>query len=264
MKIGIFTNTYKDADLAVTKEVITALKGFDCLVCKDISSAFARCGVMTNDNPKGLDMLVVVGGDGTILKVAALCAIHNVPILGINLGTMGFLTEFEQECVPKLGDIIAKKKYEVDKRTLLSVQDALALNEVAVIRKDGLLKVTVSIGGRAGDTYNSDGFLVSTPTGSTAYSLSCGGAIIDPNAPVISLTPINAFSLYSRPVVVGDDQDIVLHLSGNADLTVDGTVISTLSAGSDIRIIKSKHKLSLIRPIGSNFYQRLGEKFSRR
>ena len=266
IKIGIYTNTYKDKGLAVTKKVIGALKDFDCAVCKELAPSFYNCRSFDPDKPKGLDVLITIGGDGTILKIAAAAAVNGVPILGVNLGTVGFLTEIEGGVeIAALPDILGGRQFYVERRTMLDAGGRLALNEAAVIRRDKLLGLEVVVGGQEADAYNSDGFLVSTPTGSTAYSLSCGGPIISPNAHALALTPVNAFSLHSRPIVVGDGEIIEIRLKRGApaDLTLDGVTVGEVT-NKPVVIKKSAHELGFVRRKGSNFYKRLHSKFSRR
>jgi len=253
MKIGIYTNEYKDSGLKITSSVISILKDFECIVFSDANKI------------KNADLIITIGGDGTILQVASVAALNSIPILGVNLGTVGFLTEIEKDDITSIANLIGGKKYTIEKRTMLEAGGNLALNEVAVMRRDKLLGLDVAIGDSEVDSYNSDGFLVSTPTGSTAYSLSCGGPIISPNAPALALTPINAYSLHGRPIVVSDSEQITIKLTRGApsDLTLDGRVIAEISE-KPVIIKKSKYETRFIRQKESNFYKRLLNKFGAR
>jgi len=253
MKIGIYTNEYKDSGLKITSSVMSILKNFECIVFSDTNKI------------KNADLIITIGGDGTILQVASVAALNGIPILGVNLGTVGFLTEIEKDDIKSIPKILTDKKYLIDRRTMLETGGNLALNEVAVMRRDKLLGLDVSISGNEVDSYNSDGFLVSTPTGSTAYSLSCGGPIISPNAPALTLTPINAYSLHSRPVVVSDSEEITIKLTRGApaDLVLDGKIIAEVSSKAGV-VKKSKYETLFIRQRESNFYKRLLSKFGAR
>jgi len=253
VKVGIYTNEYKDNGLKITSFVISMLKDFECIVFTDAKKI------------KGVDILITIGGDGTILQVASVAAFIEIPVLGVNLGTVGFLTEIEKDDIKSISKILTDKKYLIDRRTMLEAGGNLALNEVAVMRRDKLLGLDVAIGGNEVDSYNSDGFLVSTPTGSTAYSLSCGGPIISPNAPALALTPINAYSLHGRPIVVSDDEQITIRLTRGvpAELTLDGRVVAEVSS-KPVVIKKSKYETLFIRQKESNFYKRLLNKFGTR
>ncbi|MCL2370988.1 MAG: NAD(+)/NADH kinase [Firmicutes bacterium] len=253
MKIGIFANTNKDSGLKVTSKIKSTLKDFECVICNQ------------PEQIKGIDFLITVGGDGTILQASSATALNQIPILGVNLGTVGFLTELERDEIGKIGQILTSKNYIIERRAMLEAGDNLALNEIAVMRRDRLLGIDVSIGGNEVDSYNSDGFLVSTPTGSTAYSLSCGGPVINPNASVFALTPISAYSLHSRPIVVSDTEQIAIKLTRGApaDLVIDGKVMSEVSS-KPIAIKKAKYDTLFVRQKQSNFYRKLLNKFGAR
>jgi len=211
-------------------------------------------------------VLITIGGDGTILKIASVAATRSIPVLGVNLGTVGFLTELEGDAdIKTLPKILGNKEYNIERRTMLETGGVIALNEVAIMRRNKLLGLEVIISGQEADAYNSDGFLVSTPTGSTAYSQSCGGPIISPNAPALALTPVNACSLHSRPIVVGDNELIEIRLKRGApaDLTLDGVTVGAVT-DKPVVIKKSVYSALFIRRKGSNFYNKLHSKFNRK
>lgn len=172
------------------------------------------------------DMLISIGGDGTILRAAALVRNSGVPILGINAGRLGFLATVQKENIDEFMQFIIDKKYSLSKRTLLSLtcdptNEAIeeinfAMNEVSVSRKDTTSMITVDtyLNGEFLNSYWADGLIISTPTGSTGYSMSCGGPILTPDVRSFVITPIAPHNLNARPLVVPDETEIRLKVSG--------------------------------------------------
>lgn len=172
------------------------------------------------------NMLISIGGDGTILRAAALVRNSGVPILGINAGRLGFLATVQKENIAEFMQFIIDKKYTISKRTLLSLtctptNEAIeeinfAMNEVSVSRKDTTSMITVEtyLNNEFLNSYWADGLIIATPTGSTGYSMSCGGPILTPNVSSFVITPIAPHNLNARPLVVPDDTEIRLKVSG--------------------------------------------------
>lgn len=216
------------------------------------------------------DLVVVLGGDGTLLAVARAVG-AGVPIMGVNLGTLGFLTEVgRSELYPSLVDVFAGN-YSLEERTLLNVEICRAsgqkaayrvLND-AVIAKSALsriVRLTLRVDDRLVTTYRSDGLIVSTPTGSTAYNLSAGGPIVNPLLPVVLLTPICPHTFTLRPIVVPDGSSIEVTLeTQNAEvyLTLDGQEGSTLDYMDTTRITRRPEGVLLVRTSGRTFYDSL-------
>jgi NAD+ kinase len=175
------------------------------------------------------DMLISIGGDGTILRAAALVRDSGVPILGINAGRLGFLATVQKENISEFMQFIIEKKYTISKRTLLSLtstpsNEALedinfAMNEVSVSRKDTTSMITIEtyLNNEYLNSYWADGLIIATPTGSTGYSLSCGGPILTPNVSSFVVTPIAPHNLNARPLVIPDDTEIRLKVSGREE-----------------------------------------------
>lgn len=175
------------------------------------------------------DMLISIGGDGTILRAAALVRNSGVPILGINAGRLGFLATVQKENIAEFMQFIIEKKYTISKRTLLSLSctptnEAIeeinfALNEVSVSRKDTTSMITIEtyLNNEFLNSYWADGLIISTPTGSTGYSMSCGGPILTPNVSSFVVTPIAPHNLNARPLVIPDDTEIRLKVSGREE-----------------------------------------------
>lgn len=172
------------------------------------------------------DMLISIGGDGTILRAAALVGDSGVPILGINAGRLGFLATVQKENIAEFMQFIIDKKYTLSKRTLLSLSTTpanksieeinFAMNEISVSRKDTTSMITIEtyLNNEFLNSYWADGLIISTPTGSTGYSMSCGGPILTPDVKSFVITPIAPHNLNARPLVVPDDTEIKLKVSG--------------------------------------------------
>lgn len=175
------------------------------------------------------DMLISIGGDGTILRAAALVRNSGVPILGINAGRLGFLATVQKENISEFMQFIIEKKYSISKRTLLSLtctpnnsaieEINFALNEISVGRKDTTSMITIEtyLNNEFLNSYWADGLIIATPTGSTGYSLSCGGPILTPDVKSLVVTPIAPHNLNARPLVIPDDTEIRLKVSGREE-----------------------------------------------
>ena len=225
------------------------------------------------DPAVGYDLVVVLGGDGTLLSVARALK-HGAPILGVNLGTLGFLTDVGRaELYPALVDLLAGD-FRIEERALLDVHLQRAggdgaswrvLND-AVITKSALARIvelTYRIDGHLLAACRSDGLIISTPTGSTAYNLSAGGPILDPQLPVVVLTPICPHTLTLRPVVVADSSVIEVTLETPREevfLTLDGQEGVPLDEGDRVRVSRSTAKARLVKTTGRGFFDGLREK----
>ena len=175
------------------------------------------------------DMLISIGGDGTILRAAALVRNSGVPILGINAGRLGFLATVQKENIAEFMQFIIEKKYTISKRTLLSLSCTptnetveeinFAMNEISVSRKDTTSMITIEtyLNNEFLNSYWADGLIIATPTGSTGYSMSCGGPILTPDVKGFVITPIAPHNLNARPLVVPDETEIRLKVSGREE-----------------------------------------------
>ena len=222
---------------------------------------------------KAPDIILSFGGDGTLLRTAHHVAQTGTPILGINLGRLGFLAEVDIADVREAIKLLEAGAYQVEPRLALSVatgaaQTAVqwALNDVVVARAEsaGLVAISVTADGVALDTYWADGLIVATPTGSTAYSLAAGGPIVAPGTDALLVTPIASHSLTVRPVVLSGNSVIdiqVAEASLPCVLAVDGTS-RAMSDGSLIRIQRASHTVRLVRLAGRNYFHTLRSKLS--
>ena len=220
------------------------------------------------------DLLIVLGGDGTLLSVARAAHPHNIPILAVNLGSLGFLAEISiEELYPTLENILAGK-FEIENRMLLNaciwrngekVEDHNVLNDV-VINKGAVARVInlqVLVDGQYMTSYRADGLIIATPTGSTAYSLSAGGPIIHPSMHTLVLSPICPFTLTNRSILIPDQSIIQVKLAAEYDdvrVTLDGQEGYDMRAGDILKIKKTKTSLQLIRGPNKNYYQILRDK----
>ncbi len=214
------------------------------------------------------DLIVVLGGDGTLLGVARLVASRGIPILGVNLGGLGFLTEVTIKEARATLRRILDGDYQVDRRIMLeatieraseeSTQPFLALNDVVVGKGPlgGMLRLDVVANHKAFCSYRADGLIIATPTGSTAYALSAGGPIVFPTLNAIVVAPICPHTLSNRPVVLPDSHEIEIHVMApdhDATFTVDGQESAQLGPTDVIRIHRARHVVSLIRSAHPNF-----------
>jgi NAD+ kinase len=220
------------------------------------------------------DLLLVLGGDGTILAASREAAHHDIPILPINMGSLGFLTSFTvEELYPALESALAGES-KIEERVLLDVErthggelltQQRVLND-AVVHKGTLarmIEVELHINNAFVCRYRADGLIVATPTGSTAYSLSAGGPIVQPGVASIVVTPICPHTLNDRPVVVQDSSVVELHLAQSSDsvfLTLDGQTGVPMQIGDRVKIMRSKERLKLIQPPNKTYFEILRNK----
>jgi NAD+ kinase len=221
-----------------------------------------------------LDLVVVLGGDGTLLKAARLYGHQEAPILGVNLGGLGFLTEISLDELRPLFERILKGEYQTENRMVLTAGiiregevcpvipflNDVVINKGAVAR---IIDLETSIGGQFLTSYRGDGLIVATPTGSTAYNLSAGGPILHPALKTILITPICPFTLTNRPIILQDDAVIDIRLGTKASevwLTFDGQVGYPLKAGDLVRVQKAVKSIRLIKTPYKNYFEILRTK----
>ena len=224
------------------------------------------------DFPDNIDFLFSLGGDGTILGAITHIRDRETPIVGINTGRLGFLANINRQQLPELIPALVQKNYTIDSRAMLELEtkkgrfgkNNIALNELTVHKKDSASMITVHTyaDNEYLNSYWADGLIVSTPTGSTAYSLSCGGPIISPHSKNIGITPIAPHNLNVRPFVVNDNIEIRLEVEGRGDeflVSLDSRSES-ISSDEHLRIRKSKFETKLVELEGQNFYRTLRSK----
>jgi NAD+ kinase len=223
---------------------------------------------------KGADLLVAVGGDGTMLHAARMAAAAAVPVLGVNRGRLGFLADvgpermlesvddaLEGRCLPE-SRMLLEARVQCDGRSVT----ALALNDIVVSKRETgrMLDLRTWVDGAYVNTHGGDGFIVSTSTGSTAYALSCGGPIVHPSLSVIVLVPVCPHTLSDRPIVVSADSIVEIELAdrfeARAQVVCDGMVLSDLEPGERLRICRASISATLLHPPGHDYYRILRSK----
>jgi len=221
-----------------------------------------------------IDLMVSIGGDGTFLRTIEYVRDLAIPVMGINTGNLGFLATIKKENLDQAIDKIYNRKFKIENRSLIKVNSdeiglpksffPYALNEVSVVRKDttSMINIKTSLDGSNLNTYWADGLIVSTPTGSTGYSLSCGGPVISPSSGSLVLTPISPHNLNARPLVISDQTKIELSVSGREEnhlLSIDSKIF-TVKNNTKISIEKPSFDFKIAHFPNNNFYKTLKEK----
>lgn len=277
-RLVIFGNTYQHADTSRVVSLLEYLRhrGIEIAVeheylqylCHQDADGIASFEV--NHVPEA-DMALSLGGDGTFLTTAMWVSRQGMPILGINLGHLGYLTNGHLEGSNSIIDDVLAGNYRIEERTMLQVEcdDVVishpwALNEVAILRHDtsSMLDMETSLRSHSLTTYRGDGLIVSTPTGSTAYNLSVGGPILEPTTSCLVLSPISAHSLTMRPLVVRDDSEIVICTHSRApqyEVSIDGEV-TLCPTGSTLTVSRAPYCARVIQRTTNNFASTLRQK----
>jgi NAD+ kinase len=227
------------------------------------------------EKPASIDALLTLGGDGTLLRGARLIASHQVPILGVNMGRLGFLTCCAPDQLVEALEHLSRKQYAVEQRMGLvasidrasgAVRESwIALNDV-VVHKGGVARIAslkVGVGGEPVATYSADGVVISTPTGSTAYSLSAGGPVVFPTLESILVTPVSPHTLAIRPLLLPAESEVTVQREdGPTDIlvTVDGQVGTTFAADETLRVHRAARPILIIRFPGTSFFATLRKK----
>lgn len=279
-RIGIAVNQSKPSAVNVTRQLIDLCesRGASVFVDRAVADKLSRADIALNvsDFPTHVDLVFVLGGDGTLLGVARQLAGHDLPILGINLGHLGFLSEGEPEDLPNAVERVLKGDYHLERRMMLEakivrngqeLQHETALNDVGIAKGSfgRMVTLAVYVDDMYVNTFSGDGLILSTPTGSTAYSLSCGGPIVSPHINIILVTPICPHTLNSRPILIQKDQQIRIEVSATHNdigLTIDGQVGYKLEVGDVIYINKSPHYTTLIKWQERGFFDVLRQKLN--
>ena len=220
------------------------------------------------------DMMISIGGDGTILRAATLVRDSGIPILGINAGRLGFLAMVQKEDIALFLQFVLDKKYTISKRTLLSLSSSpsipeiemlnFAMNEISISRKDTTSMITIEtyLNGEFLNSYWADGLIIATPTGSTGYSMSCGGPILTPEVQGLVITPIAPHNLNARPLVIPDETEIRLKVSGREEqylVSLDSR-IATVKNEAVLTIKKTDFKINMVEINNETFLKTLRNK----
>jgi NAD+ kinase len=270
MKVAIFGQYYQNDTRPIIKdifvffnknnvELVIEEQFLKILYEEEIVAKQYNTFATYKDLDASIDILISIGGDGTILRAATFVRDSGIPILGVNAGRLGFLAKVQKENIESFLQILLEKKYTISERTLLSMQCSpnnteieinFAMNEVTVSRKDTTSMITIDtyLNGEHLNSYWADGLIISTPTGSTGYSLSCGGPILTPEVKGLVITPIAPHNLSARPLVIPDDTEIKLKVSGREDqylVSLDSR-INSINNNSELIIKKTPFTIRMV------------------
>lgn len=278
LKIAIITNVTKDIQLSTAQRVADFLCGkAEVYMSREctLSKSYEINYIDYEEIFKTVDIAIVIGGDGTLLRVASRCAKNDIPALGINLGKIGFLTEVDVADVEKALSCIIDGRYIIEKRMLLRARindediSCHALNDIVISKPEKVKLIDVDL---YNDTelvyhYRADGLIIATPTGSTGYSISAGGPVVDPRMDLYIATPICAHMLCTRSAIMPTDGELTLKLSCDGEkkgavMCADGEQGRLITADDVVRISKSDYEFKLIKIGKSSFYDTLMNKLS--
>jgi len=276
MKIALFGTKFSENFNKYIQHLITKLESEKVQICvEELFLDFIKDKlrfknkILTFKNHEELkhkaDILFSIGGDGTLLKAVSYVRESNIPIMGINTGRLGFISSIAPDQIDEAINDLLKKNYKIDSRTLLNLTTSnnlfknknFALNEVAIVKKDtsSMIKIDAYVDDEFLNTYWADGLIVSTPTGSTGYSLSCGGPIIMPGTNNIIITPIAQHNLNVRPIVINDDSVVKLKVEDRDQLALVSldSCSRAFDSSVELTIKKATFKINLIEPQGNSF-----------
>lgn len=282
-EILLVVHTGRRSNVRVAQEVARrfASAGVRLRVLKDEApdldpSCYARVVTADDRAAEGTELVFVLGGDGTLLRAAELARAAGVPVLGVNLGRVGFLAEADSDKLSEAINHVIERSYEVEERMTVDItasvdgrvlESTWALNEASVEKssRERILDVVVEVDGRPVSAFGCDGVLVATPTGSTAYAFSAGGPVVWPDVQALLVVPSNAHALFARPLVVSPASVVALEVDPGghpAVLCADGRRSVQLPAGARVEVVGGSTPLRLVRLREGPFTDRLVEKFS--
>ena len=285
MKIAIFGQYYQNDTRPIIKDIFVFFNSnhvelvieesfLEILYEEEIVKKEYKTFATYKDLNSSFDLLISIGGDGTILRAITYVRNSGIPILGVNAGRLGFLAKVQKENIETFLQLILDKNYTVSKRTLLSIESNpkndeikeinFALNEISVSRKDTTSMITVEtyLNGEYLTSYWADGLIISTPTGSTGYSLSCGGPVLTPDVKSFVITPIAPHNLNARPLVIPDKTEIILKVSGREAhylVSLDSR-IATMNNETILTIKKTPFKINMVEIQDETFLKTLRNK----
>lgn len=281
MKFAIFGNVYQAKKSSSAEDLFRLLKQHNAEICICREFYYFLTDVLHLDIPDAelfdgsdftADMVISMGGDGTFLKAASRVGRKNIPILGINTGRLGFLADISPEEMEETFNEIHENRYKVEERSVLQLKcdneklqrDPYALNEIAVLKRDSssMISIHTAINGAPLTTYQADGLVIATPTGSTAYSLSVGGPIIVPHSKTIAITPVAPHSLNVRPIVIRDDWEITLNVESrnhNFLVAIDGRS-EPCQENTELTICRADYTIKVVKRFNHIFFDTLRNK----
>ncbi len=282
MRIGIHGRDFQQKSSRFIERVLTWLTQYQSEIF--VSSKFQKHFKSKQDfklkvfehgdNLKNLDFFISLGGDGTLLESVTYIGKNETPILGVNTGRLGFLATLSREETEKAFDNLFNRNYTVDERTMLKlVSDpklfsgcSFALNDFTIMKKDtsSMITVHVSVDGELLNSYWADGVIVSTPTGSTGYSLSCGGPLVFPESENFVVTPVSPHNLTVRPIVVSDQSELTFKIEGRSKkflVSLDSR-FETVDESVKLKVMKERFKAHLIQLPGQHYFKTLRQKLN--
>lgn len=274
MKILLIVNKQKDIDFLLSNEIVQIIGNRAQIFAEENIKNDKLCGVtyISEEQYSDMDIFLVIGGDGTLLSISKTASRLQKPVVGVNLGRLGFLSEIEKENLREDIDKLLQKDYMIQERMMLSAElndasDIYALNDIIVARGNSLLKILefdVYLDDEFVDHFKADGIIISTPTGSTAYSLSAGGPIVDPSMDILIITPICPHKMYSRTIIVSKDKKVTVKNCSSDDTTAivaaDSQIVGEISKGETVVIGSAENNFKLINLHGFKFFSVLHNK----
>ena len=273
----VIANAYKDRNFALTNKIVAYIeqKGGTAKGLMSNVEAISDNEFELEDIPQDTQCILVLGGDGTLIRAATRVETLEIPLMGVNLGTLGYLCEVEEATVFDAIDSLMADKYMTEDRIMLtghkrgSEISRVALNDIVIHRKGNLqiLSLNVYVNGEFLNNYHADGIIVATPTGSTGYSMSAGGPIVDPKARVLLLTPINAHDLNSKSIVFGAEDVVEIKMGSRrfqkdetACVSFDGDTPEHLHVGDRVRIAQAQSTIWICKISNQSFLEILRKK----
>lgn len=273
LRFALFGNIYQSRKSAATQKVLSwaSVYGAELYVdeeyyrflTEDQRLDVTATRVLKNDDFDA-DFVISMGGDGTFLKAAARVGNKGIPILGVNMGRLGFLADVNPEDIEHTLRALHEGHYEMESRAVIEVNGHYALNDIAILKRDtaSMISIRATINDQLLNIYQADGLIISTPTGSTAYSLSNGGPIIVPGTNVLAMTPVASHSLNTRPIVLPDSAVIELDVesrSHNYLIAVDGRSM-TCQEGTKLVVRRAPYNINVVKRPGQRYFNTLREK----
>ena len=283
MKVAVYGKQYQEDVAPFVLELFQELEKaqmeilvyepfYDFLSKQSNLNLFLNTFTTSEELKNEIELFVSIGGDGTILDATTLIRDSGIPIIGVNTGRLGFLADIAKDQIPKTIKQLVNKRYSIDQRTLLKLETEkpifgelnFALNEVTISRKDttSMITITTYLNDKYLNSYWADGLIISTPTGSTGYSLSCGGPIVMPGSNNFIITPIAPHNLNVRPLVISDEYELKVKVEGRANqfLIALDSRIETIDSSIELTIKKECFKINMIETDTQDFTSTLRNK----
>lgn len=281
LRFALFGNVYQAKKSASVKQLISSLTARDAdlyvdsdfhqYLTKNLHIEFTPTGIIEGCDFQA-DIAISLGGDGTFLEAASRVRNKDIPIIGINMGRLGFLADISADEIEESIDDLYKHNYKIDERCVIEVKTEgpslkgypYALNEIAVLKRDNssMISIRVEVDGEFLATYQADGLIISTPTGSTGYALSVGGPIIVPHSEIFCITPVASHSLNARPITLRDSMEVSLAVESrnhNFLVAIDGRSEPCTEA-TRLKIRRAPYNIKVLQRKNHSFYSTLREK----